>query len=95
MHGDLQPVEFFVAQSFQNPRVINIVGNWRVESEKLQQIALTYFKEMGIYFVEAGQKPVLLDTLLKCLRHSPEVKALVKRAESEESERKRTRHADI
>ena len=95
MYGDKTPIEVYVGTSFMNPRVMNLTASWRVESEKLQEIASTYFKEMGIYFVEPNQRQILLETMITCLRHSTEVKMLIKKAESEENERKRTRHADV
>ena len=95
MYGDRIPLDVYVGISFQNPRVMNLIAPWRVEQEKLQEIASTYFKEMGIYFVEPNQRQILLETLLVCLQNSAEVKTLIKKAESEENERKRTRHADV
>lgn len=95
MYDDKIPIDLFVSQCFQRPQVNKVISNWRIEPIKLQTVVSQYIREMGINFVAKHQKPLVLDTVIFCLKRSKEIRAMVKKAESEENERRKSRHADI
>jgi hypothetical protein len=95
MYDDKIPIDAFIGHCFQRPQVVKIISNWRIEPIKLQVVVSAYIREMGINFVAKHQKPLILETVVFCLKRSREIRVMVKKAESEENERRKSRHADI
>lgn len=95
MHEDPTPLEVFVLQCFQKPQIVKIISGWRLDSAKLQAVVANNIRDLGISFVHRNQKKVLLDMVSFVLKRSKEIKAMIKAVESEENERRRSRHADV
>ncbi len=95
MYEDPIPVEIYVSQCFLNPVITKTISNWRIEPAKIQTVIVQNVRDLGINFVLRQQKKPLLDFVLFCLKRSKEIRQMVKRAETEEKERKRSRHADV
>ena len=94
MHPDATPIEEFLASKYSHRRIQVIVENWRVESEIIIDILIEQFRDMGIFFVRSNQERLILDNMIYQIKNLPEITNLVRRAEQEETTRKKSRHAD-
>lgn len=92
-HDEL-PISAYIHTAFALPQVQKIVENWRVDPEKVIDMLIEHFKDMGILRVPRGHQPILYQSLVHYLRFSPELQAMVSRTKQDEVRRQRTRHAE-
>lgn len=85
----------YIARCFSNPRVQDIIMDWRVDTQLIQDIIVKHLREAGITMVKGGQQNSILDTTIYILKNSKEINKLVKNAESEENAKRYSRHADV
>ncbi len=88
------PIEVFVRASFDDLRVMQVIGNWKIEPGELQKLVIIYLKDMGVYHVEPMLIHVIRDTIIAQLQTSPEIIAMVKKAEKVDAEKQMKRHAE-
>ncbi len=89
-----QPIEIFVASRFNDKALLSIIEDWRVESEVLEKIIVTYFKEMGIYSVSPSLEKKIVETIPFLLQNSPDIYSRVRKAQQAEALRRQSRRAD-
>lgn len=76
---DWIPIENFVAETYRTKPVQKIVDEWNVDPAQMVGILARYFKEMGIFKVSHVNSRIVVRTLMRTLRTSPEIHALVKK----------------
>ena len=94
MHLDAIPIEHFLTEKFRARAVQAIVESWNVEPVLIVEILARAFREMGVYRVSHVTERVVFATMLRELRHSPEIQALLAKQRREDLTRKKSRHAD-
>ena len=85
------PTEFFIQSCLMERVVREITDGWRIEMEQLQTILTQHFREMGIFFVAPNHVPMLRDTLMHHLKHSIEIRRILKKLDLEEQARRNIR----
>lgn len=91
MRKDLIPVEIYVHNLFQQNRVITtMIQPWRVEVSSLHEIVIKSLREMGIYLVDKEHGDFITQATLDQLKHSPEIRKMITRAEQLEQSKKRS-----
>ena len=95
LRTDKTPIDIFVSQEMQSGQVLELINGWRIESEELHRIVVNNFRDMGIHFVHPLQVKQMSSEVLFHLAHSPEIVARNKRAEQEEAQKRRSRHAEV
>ena len=88
------PIEVFVQIKFNDTQVIHAMDNWRVEPEKVLAVIVQNFREMGIFQVRPSLELELFSRIIFMLKNSPEILAMVTKAEQAEQNRKQSRHAE-
>jgi hypothetical protein len=91
---EAQPIEIFVAQRFNDKALLAIVEDWRIESEIMEKLIVTYFREMGIFSVPPSLEVQMRHTIPDLLQNSPEIYARVRKAQAAEALRRQSRRAD-
>jgi hypothetical protein len=94
MDTEAVPIELFVEAALRSKDVEKLIGPWRIESQVLSRIVVKHIREMGIFTVQPGHRDVMLQTVVQHLKHSPEILALRHKLESEEKQRRMSRHAE-
>ena len=94
MHLDHVPIEHFIAEKYRARSVQLIVESWNVEPIQVIEIIARSFREMGVFRVSHVTERVVFATMLRELRQSPEIQALLAKARREDLNRKKNRHAD-
>jgi len=94
MHAETKTIEDFVARKLSARPVQQLIETWRVEPEKIFQILVRHFREMGIFTVDPIQEPLMLKNVVHHLKNSPDIMVEVDRAKQEEALKKRSRHAE-
>jgi hypothetical protein len=89
------PIDIFVSQVMQRGKVIELINGWRIESEDLHRIVVRNLEDMGVYFVRPEQHDLIAAQVLFHLKNSPEIVMMNRKAEQEEANRRRNRHADV
>jgi hypothetical protein len=88
------PTDLFVGQVMSEKLVRDITDGWRIEPDQLHNILSRHLREMGIFFVLPTHARMLRDSLVHHLRHSVEIKQILRKAELEEQTRKKVRLSD-
>jgi len=88
------PTDFFIAQCMGDKIIRDITDGWRIEPEQLHAILSRHLREMGIFFVLPTHTKMLKDSLIHHLRHSVEIKQILRKAEAGDMARKKIRLAD-
>ena len=88
MYDEPIPIDVFVSHAFQTPRISTIVGDWRVEPLKVQEVLVNQFREIGMFFIHASQKKFVMESLVFNLKHSKEIKHMLDRAERKENDKR-------
>jgi len=83
MLTDTLPIETFVTQRFQLPRVKKVLDSLAVDPEKLVAPIVRHFHEMGLFTVPRQLEEVILEDLLNQLQNSPDIRMLVGQAARE------------
>ena len=87
------PIHTFVATSFQKPPIVALIENWRIDTNVLQGILVQHIRELGIFSVSPYFEKELFAFIMYLLRHSPDIRVRVKKADEVDKARKFTRHA--
>ena len=87
------PIEIYVKTKFEEKSIISIIENWRVESEEVQEIIISQFKELGMFEVDPIFEKDLKPVIVGFLTNSPQILKLVKRAERRAALLKNRAHA--
>lgn len=88
------PIEIFINARIESPRIAKVINNWKIETRSIELVLIAHFKEMGIYTVTPTTEYRMIDTIIGLLQNSPDLFAMVKKAEAAEMARKQSRHAD-
>ena len=88
------PISIFVRTRFSDPNITAITDKWRVEGTIIETIVISHFEDMGLFSVNPSMEKDCFNTLMHFLYNSPEIYAIVKKAEAEELRRKQSRHLD-
>ena len=88
------PIEFWVALKFTDGKVTRVMENWKIEPERVQQIVVAMFKEMGVLLANPCLERYLFDQMILMMQNSPEIQGLLRKAEQAELRKKESRHHD-
>ena len=88
------PTEYFIQTCLLERAIRDITDGWRIEMEQLQTILTQHFREMGIFFVAPNHVPMLKETLMHHLKHSIEIRRILRRLDQEELARRNVRMTD-
>ncbi len=93
--ADLQliPIETFAGQVLSSERAARIMTGWRIDGNAVYKILLRHVREMGIFTVPHSHREIVTEAILSHIKNSPEILALVKKAEAEEKKKQQNRHS--
>ncbi len=94
MNYEPQPIQVYLTQRYMTSVVQKIVDGWRIEPQLVVDKMLEHFREMGIFVVPFKQDELIIRSLIRYLRTSPDIARLVQRSRSEELRRQRNRHSE-
>lgn len=86
------PIETWINLHIADNKITAAMENWRVEPERVQQIVVAHFKEMGIFMVEPSLEGLLFEKMLFIILNAPEIQSLLRKAEQAEARKKANRH---
>ena len=95
MENDKVPIDEFVREGLQTNRVMSVISRWRVEAKLLENIIVSNFREMGIFFVDSKQKQTAMNHIIHLLRYSNDISNAKAKAEREEALRRKSRPVDV
>lgn len=85
------PVAIFIDTCFERKNIKTMTDQWRVETDELKSIILSYYQEMGIYSVYPSLEHHIRREIPRLLQSSPEVLRRVAEAERRERMLSRSR----
>lgn len=91
---DKIPIWHFITTRYLTPPIQKIVETWRVEPTQVIEKLNEYFKEIGVHTVSREQDPLIMQSIIIQLKHSPEILKLLAKTRQDELRRQRNRHAD-
>ena len=91
MQPEPVPLEYFIQSCLTDKAVREITEGWRIEMDQLQSILVQHFRDMGIFFVAPSHVGMLKDTLMHHLKHSIEIRKVLKKLDLEVQARRKVR----
>lgn len=94
MERERYSTEKFVARVFGSPAVNEIVSNYRLQPEKLQNMMINCLREMGIFVIQPQHQAYINKFILDRLENDPQISQMVQQAKMREATRTRSRHSE-
>ena len=94
MYLEPVPIEIFINDKFRSRIVQKLIESWNIEPDKIVDVLVRHFRDMGILSVSFVNDRVIFDSMVFHLKTSPDIRSLVTKMRREEQMRRRSRHAE-
>jgi hypothetical protein len=92
MEREQLATEKFVGKIFGSAVINDIIGQYRLPPEKLQQMIITCMREMGIFVIQPQHQTYFHKFVVDRLKNDPQIIHMSHMAKMREATRTRSRH---